>query len=358
MTPTAANIAEDSTSSNLAWCTEGRSDFFTREAILGCAPSTSGVYGLFNSDCQLFIGESANIQEALLRHQNESEFHSRHLQPTGFTFEPCAEELRKSKAAEMIAKYRPVLQAEAALSEVYLLSDDLVVDEPDVGDESLLAAEGEQFPDHEHDERPKARRSLPIKGMLTVVLVSALIASALAIFYFGVPGDYRIHTQANGANLTLARAETGWQSQNTRSIDAANNTAIASAKTTPGKRATPVLTAPSGDAAGAAAKRTQGADEPTAQAKANPPAPNVDGVKTAKKWSVQISAAPAKDIANNLIERLKADGYDGYVVPAEVNGKTFFRVRVGPFDGREEAESARQSLAQQASYRDAYLTAD
>jgi DedD protein len=70
---------------------------------------------------------------------------------------------------------------------------------------------------------------------------------------------------------------------------------------------------------------------------------------------VQISAAPAQEIADTLMQRLKADGYVGYVVPAEVNGKSYFRVRVGPFDRREEAESARQSLAQQASYRDAYL---
>jgi cell division septation protein DedD len=59
-----------------------------------------------------------------------------------------------------------------------------------------------------------------------------------------------------------------------------------------------------------------------------------------------------------LMERLKIDGYHGYVVPAKVNGKTYFRVRIGPFDGRDEAESVRQSLARQDGYRDAYLSGD
>jgi DedD protein len=77
-----------------------------------------------------------------------------------------------------------------------------------------------------------------------------------------------------------------------------------------------------------------------------------------KKWSVQISAAPMKDVADNLVRQLIAKGYDGYVARAEVKGQTYYRVRVGPFAAREEAESARQSLARHEDYWDAYLTGD
>ena len=80
--------------------------------------------------------------------------------------------------------------------------------------------------------------------------------------------------------------------------------------------------------------------------------------EVSKKWSVQISAVPGKAVADTLLERLKAGGYDSYVVKAEVKGQTYYRVRVGHFDAREEAESVRQSLARQESYRDAYLTGD
>jgi DedD protein len=77
-----------------------------------------------------------------------------------------------------------------------------------------------------------------------------------------------------------------------------------------------------------------------------------------KKWSVQISAAPAKDIAETLVQQLKAKGYGGYMVQAEVKGQTYYRVRVGHFDARDQAESARQSLARQEGYREAFLTGD
>jgi cell division septation protein DedD len=358
VTPTAANTAEESTNWRLSWYPEGRCDSFAKDAILAYAPPTSGVYGLFNFDCQVFIGESENIQEALLRHKSETEFHSRHLQPTGFTFEACAEEVRKSKAAELIAKYRPVMQTEAALTETYLLSDDLVVNEPGVDGDNLLAADDQQFPDHERDERPKPRRSLPLKPILTVMIVSGLIAGALVIFYSGGPADYRIRTQVKGANLISARTETGLRSQNATLIDASRSANKPNTGTTPATAETRGPVSSPDGAALVAAKNTQAVEPAATQGKANPIAHGVENAKSSKNWSVQISAAPAKDIADTLMQRLKADGYDGYVVAAEVNGKTYFRVRVGPFDGREEAESARQSLAQREGYRDAYLTGD
>jgi cell division septation protein DedD len=59
-----------------------------------------------------------------------------------------------------------------------------------------------------------------------------------------------------------------------------------------------------------------------------------------------------------MIQRLKAQGYDGYVVQADVKGQTYYRVRVGRFGAREQAETVRQSLAHQQGYKDAYLTGD
>jgi DedD protein len=85
---------------------------------------------------------------------------------------------------------------------------------------------------------------------------------------------------------------------------------------------------------------------------------SAESANLSKKWSVQISATPAKDVANSLVQRLKDKGYDGYVVQANVNGQTYYRVRVGHFDARQEAESVRQSLSRQEGYGDAYLAGD
>jgi DedD protein len=79
------------------------------------------------------------------------------------------------------------------------------------------------------------------------------------------------------------------------------------------------------------------------------------GTEATKKWSVQISAVPAKDIADALAERLTTSGYESYVVQAQVNGQTYFRVRVGQLADHEEAEALRQSLTREQGYRDAFL---
>ena len=136
-----------------------RIDSFTREAILANAPPASGVYGLFNFDCQVFIGESANIQEALLHHESETDFHSKHLRPTGFTFEACAAGLRKSKADALIARFRPMLQTKAALTETCSLSSGPLVNPvARRGNESETCADHQEFPVHEDEERPTSRR--------------------------------------------------------------------------------------------------------------------------------------------------------------------------------------------------------
>ncbi|MGH7811041.1 MAG: SPOR domain-containing protein, partial [Candidatus Binatia bacterium] len=106
------------------------------------------------------------------------------------------------------------------------------------------------------------------------------------------------------------------------------------------------------------AKSASAAHEVGVQAKTGPIAHSTESANSNKKWSVQISAAPAKDIADTLVQRLKDKGYDGYVVQANVKGQTYYRVRVGRFDARQEAESVRQSLSRQEGYQDAFLAGD
>ena len=359
MKPTAANIDKESVSWTLSWQSDGRRNSFTREAILACAPPTSGVYGLFNFNCQVFIGESANIRETLLRHESKTDFQSRHLRPTGFTFEPCAAELRKPKAAELIARFRPVLQTEAALTETWSPSNGQMVSETDQGGQELENhADHQEFPVHEREERPKVRRRFQLKRTQAVALAAMFVASAVVIFYLGMPADYAIHKRANGANPTSGQTEIALRPQNVSSIDMAGGLANQSAETTPAKPDVHASASTPNTAVRFATKSTPVADRAAVQAKTGPIAHSAESANLSKKWSVQISAAPTKDIADTLVQRLKANGYDGYLVQAEVKGQTYYRVRVGHFDAREEAESVRQSLARQEGYRDAYLTGD
>jgi cell division septation protein DedD len=361
---------------SLSWHPEGRCDSFTKEAILACAPPISGVYGLFNFDCQLFIGESANIQDALLCHVSETDFKSRHLRATGFTFEPCAAELRKTKAAELIARFRPVLQTEAALTDTRSPSSGPMVSEVRLGAQELgTYADRHEFPLHEREKRPKVSERFHSKRTLGAAFAAMFVTTAVVIVYLGMATDDDSQKRVNGAGeKPLARnsitpppapkrAEIGLRLQNPSSIDTAGGLTNKSAEATLAKPDVHASALTPDGTVWFAAKSASAWDGAGVKALSEPaktsPMAHSSGISNlSKKWSVQISAERAKDIADTLLQRLKAKSYDSYMVQAEVKGQTYYRVRVGHFDAREEAESVRQSLARQEGYRDAYLTGD
>jgi DedD protein len=63
-------------------------------------------------------------------------------------------------------------------------------------------------------------------------------------------------------------------------------------------------------------------------------------------YYVQASAASDKATATAFARRLEKDGFKVVVLdPYQTDTKTFFRVRVGPFPTKDEAEAARTKLA-------------
>lgn len=323
MKSTAADIRTEPTHWSLSWNPDGRSEKFTRDAILAAAPATSGVYGLFNFDCQIFIGAAANIREALLRHESETDFQSAHLRPTGFTFEPCTEELRARKAAELIAKFHPVLQTEATLTEQSVQVESSSMNNPPM---ELVdtAAEPREFPLDGREGRPRVRPQFNWKRAISAAF---LAGGAIVVFYLGLFTNRNIQERANGASeVPMARAPVEQQpaSQQVGSGSQprhVSSTAVSARAETESKASLPIQ-------------------------------------DTTKKWSVQISAVPAKPVADALMQRLKESGYNSYVVKAEVKGQSYYRVRVGRFDSQADAESVRQSLADKEGFRDAYLAGD
>ena len=332
---------------NLSWQPEGRSNSFARESILAHAPASSGVYGLFNFDCQIFIGESADVQEALLRHESETDFQSEHLRPTGFTFELCAAELRKAKADELIARFRPVLQTGVALTKNRVHPNGTAASETDERGREVETLFGHQeFPPQEHAEGRNPHPHFPLKRIPAVGLATILVAGAVTIFYFGMPNDYAVHRQADGANSTPAQPDNSLRPANASSITASRvaDQATQPTRAKPDIHASTSIRSPAGDT--------------TAKAKKSLTLPDSANTSPTEKWSVQVAAARTKEIADALIEQLNAKGHHGYMVQAEVKGQTYYRVRIGQFDTREQAEAARQSLASREGYRDAFLTGD
>lgn len=83
----------------------------------------------------------------------------------------------------------------------------------------------------------------------------------------------------------------------------------------------------------ASAPPERGSDAPAAPAAAREPEPAAGAVV------IQVFSGSDEGQANGLISRLRGDGYRAFLSPVEVDGRTLFRVRVGPYESRSAAET-------------------
>jgi hypothetical protein len=84
---------------------------FTSTAIRVYAPSAAGVYGISNSREWVFIGQTDNIQGALLDHLGDRQTPMMKREPTGFVFEICGGSARPSRLDRLVTEYRPSCNA-------------------------------------------------------------------------------------------------------------------------------------------------------------------------------------------------------------------------------------------------------
>ncbi len=81
---------------------------FTPVSVRANAPTASGIYGISNAREWIFIGESDNIQAALLRDLQEGQSALLKRLPTGFVFELCDVGERRARQDRLILEYEPV----------------------------------------------------------------------------------------------------------------------------------------------------------------------------------------------------------------------------------------------------------
>ena len=81
-------------------------------------------------------------------------------------------------------------------------------------------------------------------------------------------------------------------------------------------------------------------DVPDEQPAARGTAPTPAGT-----FTVQVTAVPKRTDADVVVRRLKAGGYDAFVVPPKAGDKTgVFRVRIGAYNTRGEAEAVARKI--------------
>ena len=74
-------------------------------------------------------------------------------------------------------------------------------------------------------------------------------------------------------------------------------------------------------------------------------------------WAVQLAAFGDEASANKLRDRLRGQGFDGYVDSVKTARGKLWRVRAGPFASRSVAESTRTEIAQKVNVKGNIVTA-
>jgi DedD protein len=91
-----------------------------------------------------------------------------------------------------------------------------------------------------------------------------------------------------------------------------------------------------------------------------PPAMPTPVPRTGMKgnWSVQVSATRDPRTADDVLRRLKAKGYDAFVLKVRRRGETFYRVRVGHYASLEEAQQLVSRLRREPGVPEAFVASD
>jgi len=133
------------------------------------------------------------------------------------------------------------------------------------------------------------------------------------VLYLSLPADYSMQKRANGASATSGETNS-LATENRSSLQNGPSTKTAERPADERVQATPPKlyrddspSAKTGDTIQANLASFKTTDKTTETAD------SAGKAGLGKTWSVQISAAPTKNVADKLAQQLKAKGYDGYV---------------------------------------------
>jgi DedD protein len=82
-----------------------------------------------------------------------------------------------------------------------------------------------------------------------------------------------------------------------------------------------------------------------------PATPAMAGEPKGAGYAIQLTALGKRDEADAIARRLTGKGYSAYVVPPEAGAPAVFRVRVGKFKERREAEGVAAKLAKEEQFK-------
>jgi cell division protein FtsN len=200
-----------------------------------------------------------------------------------------------------------------------------------------------------------AQRGGFVLGMIVGLLIGLALALGVALYVTKVPVPFVDKVPQRTAEQDAAEAEKNRNWDPNSPLAGKHPAKPVPAATAPASAATPAIVPASGSAAaptappiaafGAASRPDTGASAADRSAKA--PAQTF-------QYFVQVGAYTHAEEAEQQRARLAINGMVGRITEREQAGHTMYRVRLGPFDVREDADRAKEQAAN-AGYSDAAL---
>jgi hypothetical protein len=364
----------------MPWQNNGDYYCFKEEDIEVYAPPTSGVYGFYNFRHHITIDASANIHEALLRHLRDSTFRFSRFEPTGFTFEVCPKESRESRKQQLILEYNPITQSPGGMGLRSLWHswmtpgarafDSQVALTKQEDHQKKVPTETKTAPTIPFIGARFSRDKFVLGGAICSVVV--LVVTFFAMLPYLKSSPRMVLWQILSAIHQSTSAE---QQTLVRSLSPSPETEMTAKRPTADNRPTgfehdrnrqkkteqgidPIAAENSAPAA------TILSESPITEAVKDVPVgtkdpgnrfPTPSLEKTGNHWVVQVMATTIPDLAVVWMEKLNAKGYDAFVVEVEIADKMWYRVRLGTFSTRREAENLGALLRQKEGFRDAFV---
>ncbi|MGE5302332.1 MAG: SPOR domain-containing protein, partial [Alphaproteobacteria bacterium] len=322
----------------MTWRANGDYYSFREDMIRVHTPAASGVYGLYNFRHQILIGNSANIQNALLLHLEKNKFCFRRFVPTGFVFELCAPELRQSRTQELIREYDPILQASrpvTALWRSWMTRNAMafcpsgVAAKPPSGDRAKKDATSKKklLKRLPYGREPFAMAATGFGAILLVMGVIMLPAHLkdepsapwqVASIEKGLTPDPVEERHAASLTTSGIRDFHDSLSRQSDASESDNETKSQHQAETVSKAREPQIFIASEQAPNEDFTRA----ESQSNAKQQPPQKPALTKKEQREnvWTVQAMATPDRRIAIDWLEKLKARGYDAFLIDAEIKG--------------------------------------
>lgn len=212
------------------------------------------------------------------------------------------------------------------------------------------------MPDSTHNDTDDGFHEIQLSGKQLVFLFMATTVVAVVIFLCGVQVGRNVKTDRATDSADALASASAAPATSSAAIPSAVSTAAPPAEAPPPAQDTDANLSYAKRLQSVKAPKEQVGSQPTtapkpaaAQAAPPPPRRTAEAAK-AGNWVVQVHALKDRGAAEGIAQRLLSKGYPAFVLDPDPGAPSIYRVQVGRYADRREAEQVARKLEKDEQY--------